>query len=78
MGKGRDTQIEELLLVAHGRSHNDTICMAEKKLAHQSSLFASTHLTKRAVDGANAPQFQRVLPADVRESEAVSPEPPRN
>ena len=52
MGKGRDTQIEELLLVAHGRSHNDTICMAEKKLAHQSSLFESTHLTQRALDGA--------------------------
>jgi len=30
------------------------------------------------VDGAKAPQFQRVLPADVRESEAVLPDPPRN
>jgi hypothetical protein len=51
MGKSRDTQIDEILLVAHGRSHNDTICMAEKKLAHQSSLFAETHLTPLALDG---------------------------
>ena len=34
--------------------------------------------TQRAVDGATAPQFQRVLPADVREGEAVLPAPPRN
>lgn len=31
MGKGRDYTIEEILLVAHGGGHNDTICMAERK-----------------------------------------------
>lgn len=31
MGKGRGYEIEELLLVNHGSSHNDTICMAERK-----------------------------------------------
>lgn len=32
MGKGRGYVIEEILLVAHGGAHNDTICMAERKL----------------------------------------------
>ena len=77
MGQGRDTQIEELLLVAHGRSHNDTICMAEKKLAHQSSLFAGTHLTTLALDGATPPTAGVSLPAEVFESEVVLPDPPR-
>src|ERR1700730_3933844 len=31
MGKGRGYAIEEILLVAHGGAHNDTICMAERK-----------------------------------------------
>ena len=31
MGKNRDYSIEEILLVAHGSAHNDTICMAERK-----------------------------------------------
>lgn len=35
MGKGRDMLIEEILLVAHGRNHNDTICTVERKIAHQ-------------------------------------------
>jgi hypothetical protein len=38
MGKGRDMQIEEMLIVAHGRNHNDTLCMAERKIAHQAEL----------------------------------------
>ena len=70
MGKGRDTQIEELLLVAHGRSHNDTICMAEKKLAHQSSLFgesAPNTAWSRLVEGTGT------LPAVVNKSESDSP-----
>lgn len=41
MGKSRDMQIEEILLVAHGRNHNDTICMAERKLSHQPALMES-------------------------------------
>ena len=32
MGKGRGYEIIEILLVAHGSAHQDTICMAEKKL----------------------------------------------
>ena len=32
MGKGRGYEIEEVLLVAHGGAHNDTICIAERKL----------------------------------------------
>jgi hypothetical protein len=40
MGKSRDMFIEEILIMAHGRSHNDTICMAERKLAHQTMMFA--------------------------------------
>lgn len=39
---------------------------------------AERHLTKRAVDDANAPQFQQVLPADECESGEVLPDPPRN
>ena len=31
MGKGRNYDIVEILLVAHGGAHNDTICMAERK-----------------------------------------------
>jgi hypothetical protein len=32
MGKTRGYEIEEILLVAHGGGHNDTICLAERKL----------------------------------------------
>lgn len=32
MGKTRGYEIEEILLVAHGGAHNDTICMAERKI----------------------------------------------
>ena len=32
MGKGRNYEIMEILLTAHGSAHNDTICMAERKL----------------------------------------------
>ena len=32
MGKTRGYEIIEVLLVAHGSAHQDTICMAEKKL----------------------------------------------
>jgi len=31
MGKKRNYKIQEILLVAHGGAHNDTICMAEQK-----------------------------------------------
>jgi hypothetical protein len=33
MGKGRGYQMEELLLVAHGGAHNDTIVVVERKVA---------------------------------------------
>ncbi len=32
MGKKRGFEIEEILLVAHGGAHNDTICLAEKRI----------------------------------------------
>lgn len=32
MGIGRGYRIEEILIVAHGGAHNDTICMAETKV----------------------------------------------
>jgi hypothetical protein len=32
IGKKRDFEIIEILIVAHGGSHNDTICIVEKKL----------------------------------------------
>jgi 23S rRNA G2069 N7-methylase RlmK/C1962 C5-methylase RlmI len=40
MGKGRDMEIIDGLLVAHGRCHNDTIVTVERKIAHQDGLFA--------------------------------------
>lgn len=39
MGKKRHMQIVEILLVAHGRCHHDTICTVERKLVHQSNIF---------------------------------------
>lgn len=38
MGRKRGYQIEEILLISHGSGHNDTICMAERKIQHQESL----------------------------------------
>lgn len=38
MGKKRGYKVEEILLVNHGGAHNDTICMAERKLHHQEAL----------------------------------------
>ena len=32
MGKSRRYELEEILLVCHGGAHNDTICIAERKL----------------------------------------------
>ena len=32
MGKNRGYEIEEILLVSHGGPHNDTICLAERKI----------------------------------------------
>lgn len=32
MGKGRGFIAEEIMLVQHGGAHNDTICMAERKI----------------------------------------------
>jgi hypothetical protein len=38
MGKGRGYVIEEVLLVAHGGAHHDTICIAERKAARSDEL----------------------------------------
>lgn len=41
MGKKRGYQIEEIMLVAHGGAHNDTICIAERKIGHsQGNMFS--------------------------------------
>lgn len=39
MGNTRGFQIEEILMICHGPGHNDTLCMAERKIGHQLSLF---------------------------------------
>lgn len=39
MGLQNLFQIEDILLVCHGTAHNDTICMAERKVAEQGELF---------------------------------------
>lgn len=38
-GMGKGWEILEIMLVAHGGAHNDTICMAERKLPTEASLF---------------------------------------
>lgn len=38
MGKGRGYQLEEILLVAHGGAHHDTICIAERKITRNDEL----------------------------------------
>jgi len=38
MGKKRNTMVVEILLVAHGGGHNDTICTVEQKVSHQNRL----------------------------------------
>ena len=39
LGVKRDFKIEEILLVAHGGDHNDTIVTVERKVSHQERLF---------------------------------------
>lgn len=38
-GMGSGWEIVEILLVAHGSDHNDTICMAERKIPREPGLF---------------------------------------
>ena len=40
LGATRNFKTEEIFLVCHGGAHNDTICMAERKMAHQERMFA--------------------------------------
>jgi hypothetical protein len=39
MGIQRGFEIEEIMLICHGGAHNDTICMAERKVNQQGCLF---------------------------------------
>jgi hypothetical protein len=39
IGMGKGWRIEEIMLVCHGSDHNDTICMAERRVAVQTELF---------------------------------------
>ena len=50
MGSFDNFTEQEILIVCHGGSRYDTLCIAEKKMAYQASLFASTHLTQRTPD----------------------------
>jgi len=45
MGKARNFEIVEILMVCHGGWHNDTICMAERKTAHQTDMFDAGAVT---------------------------------
>lgn len=38
MGKKRGFQIDEILIVCHGRMHNDTLVTVERKVSHQEEL----------------------------------------
>lgn len=38
LGEKYQTKIAELLVVAHGSAHNDTLCLAEIKTAHQAAM----------------------------------------
>jgi hypothetical protein len=40
VGMGAAYEIEEIMLVCHGSDHNDTICLAERRIAEQQRLFA--------------------------------------
>lgn len=40
MGKGRGYKKERIILVCHGRAHNDTICTVDRKIGYQFGLFA--------------------------------------
>jgi hypothetical protein len=51
LGKKRSMVIEEVLLVAHGRVHNDTICMAERRV--QQGLFSDAPPAATATDDSN-------------------------
>jgi len=69
MGRERGFEIIEILLVAHGSFHNDTICMAEKKVAFQGNLF-----NESAPNTASSGLFEGdgFLPDVVIESESIA------
>ena len=54
MGFKRGFEIVEICIVAHGRCHNDTICMAEKRICQQLNLTHNPSLHQTF--GAGAPQ----------------------
>lgn len=63
-------EIEQIMLVAHGGHHNDTICMAERRVAFQYGLF-----TENAPNTASSGLFQGAgnLPAAVSDLEGSAP-----
>jgi len=53
VGMGGGWEIEEILLVCHGSDHNDTICMAERRIEEaQQKMFAKTSHDQPTVNGA--------------------------
>lgn len=46
LGLQNGAKIIEILIVAHGGAHNDTICMAERKISHQPAFEFNTLLAE--------------------------------
>jgi hypothetical protein len=63
-------EIEQIMLVAHGGHHNDTICMAERRVAYQYGLFS-----ENTPNTASSRRFEGwgELPTVANQSESESP-----
>lgn len=46
MGRKHSFEIVEILMVCHGGMHNDTICVAERKVSQQSDMFVRNRRTR--------------------------------
>lgn len=49
VGMGKGWEQIEILLVCHGSDHNDTICVAERKLVEEPTLFPNDPTPKREI-----------------------------
>ena len=69
---------QEILIVCHGGSRYDTLCIAEKKMAYQANLFTEAHLTKRTPDVWESTPLQAFpTPENSATSQALSTPPTR-
>ena len=66
MGKNRGFVIKEILLVAHGGMHNDTICVVEQKvqseLPHKPKVETQTRLEETSEGRTSIPPTNDILP----------------